>query len=53
MKMKDLKDLISFYNQGILKPQIDSRYLMEEIREAHNKVETGHTKGHVIIQIQW
>jgi len=52
MKMKDLKDLISFYNQGILKPQIDSRYLMEEIREAHNKVETGHTKGHVIIQIQ-
>lgn len=50
-KSADLQLLADWVNQGRLKPSIARRYAMDEIVEAHRQIETGHTRGKVIVTV--
>jgi len=48
---KDMKIIADLLEKGIIKPHIQQVYNFNQIREAHLQVETGTTKGKVIVAI--
>lgn len=46
-----LDDLSRWVEQGKLRPSIERVYPLEEIRQAHEAVESGHTRGKVVVRI--
>jgi len=42
---KCLKEVVSLYEQGKIKPQIGGEYTIDELNEAHNALESGNSTG--------
>jgi NADPH:quinone reductase-like Zn-dependent oxidoreductase len=45
----DMKAIADLLQQGVLKPYIALDLSIEEMAKAHEQVETGHTRGKVVI----
>lgn len=50
-RVEDLNYLADLIRSGAISPVIDKRYPLEQITEAHDYVEKGYKKGHVIILV--
>ena len=48
----DIETIADMAAAGALKPVIDSRYPLAEIRKAHERVETRHKRGSVIVDVR-
>ncbi len=48
---EDLDDISRWVEQGKLRPVIDRVFSLEEIRQAHEASESGHTRGKVVVRI--
>lgn len=46
---KDMEELSSLLQRGIIKPTISHQFSFDEIQKAHQQIETGKTRGKVII----
>lgn len=49
---KNLARLAELVDRGVIKPQVDKVFSLEQTREAFEYVETGHPKGKVVIEIK-
>ncbi|HEX2644850.1 MAG TPA: NADP-dependent oxidoreductase [Thermoanaerobaculia bacterium] len=48
----DLDEISGWVTRGLLRPVIDQVFPLEEIRQAHEAVESGHTRGKVVIRVE-
>jgi NADPH:quinone reductase-like Zn-dependent oxidoreductase len=48
----DLEDISRWVEKGLLRPLIDQVFPLEEIRRAHEAIESGHTRGKIVIRIE-
>ena len=48
---EDLDDISRWVEQGKLRPAIDKVFPLEEIQQAHEASESGHTRGKVVVRI--
>lgn len=48
---EDMKQLANMLEKGIIKSYIDRTYSFNEMRKAHEQVESGRTKGKVIVSV--
>lgn len=48
----DLDEISGWVTRGLLRPAIDQVFPLEEIGKAHEAVESGHTRGKVVIRIE-
>lgn len=46
-----LTEIAKLIDAGAVKPQIDTVYPLEKAAEAHRHVETGHTRGKVVLEV--
>ncbi|MCB1222083.1 MAG: NAD(P)-dependent alcohol dehydrogenase [Planctomycetales bacterium] len=51
LRAKDLRYICRLAGEGVLKPVIDSRYPLEQVREAHTRVDSGHKRGSVLLDL--
>lgn len=49
---KNLAHLAELVDQGVIKPQVDKVFPLQQTREAFEYVETGHPRGKVVIEIK-
>jgi NADPH:quinone reductase-like Zn-dependent oxidoreductase len=47
----DMEQLAQLLQQGILKPFVSQEYALEQIQEAHRHLETGRTKGKLVVRL--
>lgn len=47
----DMKQLAELLEKGIIKPHISHRFSFEEIAEAHHQIETGRTRGKIVLSL--
>ena len=47
----DMKELAQLLQQGILKPYVSHQFSFEEIAKAHQQIETGKTRGKVVVNL--
>ncbi|MAT53662.1 MAG: NAD(P)-dependent alcohol dehydrogenase [Saprospirales bacterium] len=50
-KKKDLQLLKELLEHGFLKPVIDRKYMLEQIANAHQYIETGRKRGNVVVEL--
>ncbi|GAA4737249.1 NADP-dependent oxidoreductase [Flavisolibacter ginsenosidimutans] len=48
---RDMEQLAILLKEGKLKPFISSRYTLEQMPEAHRKIETGKTRGKIVVNV--
>lgn len=46
---EDLQEFTALITEGIIKPTIDRTYRLEQAVEAHQYIDDGHKKGHVVL----
>lgn len=44
-------ELLDLAAQGVIRPVIDSTYALEQIADAHRRVDTGHKRGSVVVTV--
>lgn len=49
--VNQLKEAVRMVNEGKIVPVVDRVYKLDQTAEAHDRVETGHCKGKVVIKI--
>ncbi len=49
---KNLSRLAELVDQGVIKPQVDKVFPFDQTREAFEYIETGHSRGKVVIEIK-
>ena len=49
---EQLNTMLYMVSVGLLKVEIQSIYPMAEVKEAHLQIETGHTRGKVLLDMQ-
>ena len=47
----DLQQLARLAEEGVLRPVVDGTYPLEQIVEAHRRVDTGHKRGSVVVTV--
>ena len=47
---KQLEDALSLVAQGLVKPVITGEMSLEEARQAHQEVESGHSTGRIVLK---
>src|SRR5690606_25160220 len=47
----DMKQLAELLEKGIIKPHISHRFSFEEIAEAHHQIESGRTRGKIVLKL--
>lgn len=51
-RKSDLEEIAQLVAQGILKPQIQQKFALSEIAQAHRMIETQHTRGKIVLEIR-
>ncbi|MEI6946306.1 NADP-dependent oxidoreductase [Paraflavisolibacter sp. H34] len=46
---EDMQHLAGLLQLGIIQPYVSNQYRLEEIREAHRQIESGHTRGKIVV----